>query len=259
MTHDEQCLTPRPARIVTPSLQGNASNSSPSPTRLTLPDSIYFLDDSGNSDVSLFGFIRVPWVEGRLEADAAWAAFLKKLQVSPHFSYTLGYPLHAVDLVAGRGRLLHPEAGTAPTALQKSAAASIVLQGLEVLSQVPRLAIGSVYRRRASREDLYADLVEMVNDRHAEAGSRCKFIVDGNGTERALRAAHRQLPTDRRHVLGDPLLIPAKWIPLLQAADFVAHAAHQSLVRHPRRAFMWDWYPRFFPDAAALMNLERRH
>ncbi|MER0477996.1 DUF3800 domain-containing protein [Streptomyces sp. Edi2] len=259
MVHDEQCFTPRSVRIVTPSLQENASHSSPSLTRRTLPDSIYFLDDSGNSDVSLFGFIRVPWIEGWREADAAWATFLKNLQVSPHFSYTHGYPLHAVDLVAGRGRLLHPEAGTAPTVLQKSAAASIVLQGLKVLSQVPRLAVGSVYRRGASREDLYADLVEMVNSRHAEAGSWCQFIVDGNGTERALRAAHRQLPADRRHVLGDPLLVPADRIPLLQAADFVAHAAYQSLVRHPRRAFMWDWYPRFFPEAGALMNLGRLH
>ncbi|MFG2530302.1 hypothetical protein [Streptomyces sp. NPDC048516] len=257
MAHDEQCLTSRPVRILTPPLQENASTGLPPPTRLALPDSIYFLDDSGNSDISLFGFIRVPWVGGWRAADAAWATFLERLQVSPHFSYTPGYPLHAVDLAAGRGRLLHPKDGTAPTALQKSEAASVVLQGLQVLSQVPRLAVGSVYRRGANREDLYADLVEMVNNRHAEAGSSCQFIVDGNGTERALRAAHRRLPTDRRHVLGDPLLVPAGRLPLLQAADFVAHAAYQSLVRHPRRAFMWDWYPRFFPAAGALMNLGR--
>ncbi|MFF4738865.1 hypothetical protein ACFY2W_23720 [Streptomyces sp. NPDC001262] len=229
------------------------------PTGLSLPDSIYFLDDSGNTDLSLFGFFRVPRVQGWPETYTAWAAFLEKLQVNPHFSYTPGHPLHAVDLVAGRGRLLHPEAGPAPTGLQKSEVAKVVLQGLEALAQVPGLTVGAVYQHGATREHVYADLVEMVNNQHAEAGSSCQFIVDGDGTERMLRVAHHRLPVDRRHVLGDPLLVPARQTPLLQAADFVAHAAYQSVVRHPRRAFMWDWYQRVFPEARAPMNLGQRH
>ncbi|GGU28530.1 hypothetical protein [Streptomyces lavendofoliae] len=164
-----------------------------------------------------------------------------------------------MDLVAGRGRLLHPGSGRAPTEQQMNEAANIVLQGLEALAQVPGLAVGAVYRHGATREDLYADLVETVNDQHAAAGSSCQFIVDGNGTEKVLRAAHHRLPADRRHVLGDPLLLPARRLPLLQAADFVAHAAFQSVARRPRRAFMWDWYPRVFPQAGAPRHLARLH
>lgn len=209
--------------------------------------------------MSLFGFFRVPWVEGPSVADAQWSAFLEKLQFNPDFSYTPGYPLHAVDLLGGRGRLLHPEGGPAPGSQRKREAAGIVLQGLETLAQVPELTVGSVYRRGATREALYADLVEMINNWHAEAGSSCRFVVDGNGTERALRDAHRRLPSDRRHVLGDPELLPARGTPLLQAADFVAHAAYQFLVRYPARAFMWDWYPRVFPESSLPIDLGRLH
>ncbi|MFD7107512.1 hypothetical protein [Streptomyces celluloflavus] len=192
-------------------------------------------------------------------ADAQWSVFLEKLQFSPEFSYTPGYPLHAVDLLGGRGRLLHPEGGPAPGSERKREAAGIVLQGLEALAQVPELTVGSVYRRGATREALYADLVEMINNWHAEAGSSCRFIVDGNGTEKALRDAHRRLPSDRRYVLGDPQLLPARGTPLLQAADFVAHAAYQFLVRYPARAFMWDWYPRVFPKSGLPIDLGRLH
>lgn len=209
--------------------------------------------------MSVFGFLRVPWADGPSMADSQWSAFLEKLQFNLDFSYTPGYPLHAVDLLGGRGRLLHPEGGPAPGLKRKREAAGIVLQGLETLAQVPELSVGSVYRRGATREDLYADLVEMINNRHAEAGSSCQFVVDGNGTEKALRDAHRRLPSDRRHVLGDPKLLPARATPLLQAADFVAHAAYQFLVRYPARAFMWDWYPRVFPESSLPIDLGRPH
>ncbi|WP_433572411.1 hypothetical protein [Streptomyces sp. CA-251247] len=255
MTLDEQCRVRRHVQMIVPTSRGNAFTDFRAPTRQPLPDSLYFLDDSGNADISAFGFLRVPQVDGWSTAEAAWTTFLKELQVNPYITYTPDYPLHAVDLIAGRGRLLHPVAGAAPTKRQKTEAANIVLQGLRTLARVPGLAVGAVYRHGATREDLYADLVSMVNNRHAAAGSSCQFIVDGNGTERALRAAHHRLPADRRHVLGDPLLVPARRIPLLQAADFVAHVAHQSVVRLPSRAFMWDWYGQVFPEAGAPMDL----
>ncbi|MFQ6197819.1 hypothetical protein [Streptomyces sp. NPDC000405] len=257
MVYDEQCRMGYPDHVTVQAPREGAFTALRPPTRPSLPDSIYLLDDSGNADMSFFGFIRVPWVQGWSDVHVAWTAFLEKLQVNPHFTYGAGGPLHAVDLVAGRGRLLHPEAGPAPTNRQKSAAAQVVFQGLEALAKVPGLAVGAVYRHGATREDLYADLVEMLNNQHAHAGTSCQFIVDGNGTERALRAAHRRLPADRRHILGDPLLVPARQTPILQAADFVTHAAFQSVARHPRRSFMWDWYLRVFPEAGAPMNLGR--
>ncbi|MEV7305844.1 DUF3800 domain-containing protein [Streptomyces microflavus] len=247
------------ARSITPPPQGRVSVTPYLPPKRLLSDSVYYLDDSGNRDISLFGFFRVPWVEGPSVADAQWSAFLEKLKFNPDFSYTPGYPLHAVDLLGGRGRLLHPEGGPPPGLQRKREVAGIVLQGLETLAQVPELTVGSVYRRGATREALYADLVEMINNWHAEAGSSCRFVVDGNGTERALRDAHRRLPSDRRHVLGDPELFPARGTPLLQAADFVAHAAYQFLVRYPARAFMWDWYPRVFPESSLPIDLGRLH
>ncbi|MFE2690573.1 DUF3800 domain-containing protein [Streptomyces mirabilis] len=257
MTLDEQCRVRCHAQMIVPISRGDAFTDFLAPTRPPLPDSLYFLDDSGNSDISVFGFLRVPQVDGWSTAEAAWTNFLKELQVNPYITYTPDYPLHAVDLVAGRGRLLHPAGGAPPTKRQRIEAANIVLQGLRTLALEPGLAVGAVYRHGATREDLYADLVGMVNNWHAVAGSSCQFIVDGNGTERVLRAAHRRLPADRRHVLGDPLLVPARRIPLLQAADFVAYAAHQSVVRIPSRAFMWDWYRQVFPEASAPMNVGR--
>ncbi|MET9471025.1 DUF3800 domain-containing protein [Streptomyces sp. NPDC002922] len=257
MNLDEPCRVRRPAQLIVPMLKGNAFTDFLAPTRQPLPDSLYFLDDSGNSNTSVFGFLRVPQVDGWSTAEAGWTTFLKELQVNPYITYTPDYPLHAVDLVAGRGRLLHPITGAAPTKRQRTETANIVLQGLRTLARVPGLAVGAVHRHGATREDLYADLVDMVNNRHAAVGSSCQFIVDGNGTEKVLRAAHRRLPADRRHVLGDPLLVPARRIPLLQAADFVAYAAHQSVVRLPSRAFMWDWYRQVFPEAGSPIDLGR--
>ncbi|WP_329359091.1 DUF3800 domain-containing protein [Streptomyces sp. NBC_01483] len=257
MTLDEQCPVHCHAQMIVPISRGNAFTDFLAPTRPPLPDSLYFVDDSGNSNTSVFGFLRVPQVDGWSTAEAAWTTFLKELQLNPYITYAPDYPLHAVDLVAGRGRLLHPVGGAAPTKRQRTEAANIVLQGLRTLARVPGLAAGAVYRRGATREDLYADLVNIINNLHAAAGSSCQFIVDGNGTERVLRAAHRRLPADRRHVLGDPLLVPARQIPLLQAADFVAYTAHQSVVRIPSRAFMWDWYRQVFPEASAPMDVGR--
>ncbi|GGY88490.1 DUF3800 domain-containing protein [Streptomyces poonensis] len=257
MAFDARCRVHCHDQMIVPS-KGHAFTDFLASTHPLLPDSLYFLDDSGNADTSVFGFLRVPQVDGWSTADAAWTAFLEELQVNPYITYAPGFPLHAVDLVAGRGRLLHPVGGAAPTKRRKTEAANIVLQGLRTLARVPGLAVGAVYRHGATREDLYADLVEMVNNRHAAAGTSCQFIVDGNGTERGLRAAHRRLPVEYRHVLGDPLLVPARRIPLLQAADFVAYAAHQSVVRLPSRAFMWDWYTQVFPAANALIDLGSR-
>lgn len=235
--------------------RGEVLAASSLPHGRPLPDSVYYIDDTGNRSMSAFGFIRVPWLGGPSVAESHWAAFLERLRLEPDIGYTPGYPLHAVDLLGGRGGLLHPRGGPAPDAGRKRKVAEIVLRGLETLAQVPELTVGSVYRRGATREELYADLVELINDWHAENGSSCRFVVDGNGTEKVLRDAHRRLPQDRRHVLGDPELLPARTTPLLQAADLVAHAAHQFLVRRPSRSFMWDWYPRVFPESSLPMDL----
>ncbi|MER7702331.1 hypothetical protein ABTX81_05455 [Kitasatospora sp. NPDC097605] len=255
MTLNEQRGARPHAQVIVPSFEDFAFTNFPAPSPSPLPNSVYFIDDSGNRDISAFGFIRVPQIDGWATADAAWTVFLKELELNPHFVYTPNYKLHAVDLLAGRGRLLHPAGGSAPTPRQRNEVATIVLRGLRTLSQVPNLTVGAVYRRGATREDLYADLVDMINNRHALAGSSCQLIVDGNGTEQALRSVHDRLPTDRRHVLGDPLLAPARSLPLLQAADFVAHTAYQAAVQLPHRAFMSHWYRQVFPEPEALLDL----
>ncbi|GGU28538.1 hypothetical protein GCM10010274_14100 [Streptomyces lavendofoliae] len=71
MAHDEQRRTSCRARITIPTARESAFTPLNPPARTALPNSIYLLDDSGNSDLSLFGFIRVPWAQGWSDADAA--------------------------------------------------------------------------------------------------------------------------------------------------------------------------------------------
>jgi hypothetical protein len=69
-------------------------------------------------------------------------------------------------------------------------------------------------------------------------------FMDGDGTAAGYHDAHRALKLDHRHVIEDPLFVPAHRSAWVQMADLVAWTAYQHLLRHPGKRFAWEWYDR---------------
>ncbi|MGG8407247.1 hypothetical protein ACM614_11785 [Streptomyces sp. 12297] len=225
-----------------------------------LPSSIYLADDSGDARrLAVIGWIRIEL--GRVsDASAHWLRFRSALAADPYLDIPTDSPLHAVDLAAGRGR---PVRGVPrpPGTSAKDPYRHVVRRALEAIGSMPATGVGSAHRAGAPgvpfgdvKLGLYEAWVRHLNDLHAAAGSRAFIVFDGNGTESGLRRAHRRL-VGRRHVIGDPVLVPAPRNPLLQAADQVAYAAFQQLALQPRREFMHTWLAEGVPHAAGPLAL----
>jgi hypothetical protein len=69
-------------------------------------------------------------------------------------------------------------------------------------------------------------------------------FMDGDGTAAGYHHAHRELKLAHRHVIEDPLFVPAHRSAWVQMADLVAWTAYQHLLRHPGKRFAWAWYDR---------------
>lgn len=82
----------------------------------------------------------------------------------------------------------------------------------------------------------------------------------GHGRQRApLRQGAPQPPLASRRIIEDAWLQESHSNQFIQAADLVVHAAFQSVVRQPARAFMWGWYPaRFQTPATGPCSARRR-
>jgi Protein of unknown function (DUF3800) len=79
-------------------------------------------------------------------------------------------------------------------------------------------------------------------------------VIDGESAE--LTTAHRELDLSSRAIVEDPWKRDARHSQWLQAADFVAYAAFQHIVRRPDRAFMWQWYERHLGERIVPENAE---
>ncbi|MEW2491782.1 DUF3800 domain-containing protein [Streptomyces sp. NPDC048411] len=160
--------------------------------------------------------------------------------------------LHSVNLAGARGRHVHRSRSTDPVT-HRQHCQEVILRGLRTIAATPGMRVRAVYRETGNygrdRPALYAALLHQLNRELATSGTYGVVIVDGDGTESALRRAHRALPDEGRHIIGDPVFRPARDLDLLQAADMLAYSAYQSIAKRPSRAFMWHWFGATFPGA----------
>ncbi|MFC4008599.1 DUF3800 domain-containing protein [Nonomuraea purpurea] len=210
-----------------------------------------YVDDSGNSrDFMLFSGLDF---DNRFlpEARAYWVHFREELAGEGILAAHV--PLHAVDLIGGRGRHIHSygEHGLSRTR-HRQYLRDVVRRGLQVVADMPGIRIRIAYRNallgKRDRPELYLAMLTDMNRDLAERSEMARIIIDGNGTDPSFRRAHRRLPAANRSINGDPIFLPAKRCDLLQAADLVAYAAFQSLAAAPNRSFMWDWLKQTFPQ-----------
>ncbi|MGW1978739.1 DUF3800 domain-containing protein [Streptomyces sp. NPDC001889] len=241
-------------RIAYANQPGGGADPSGSTTREDSPVSLYYLDDSGDSRMAVAGWLRVD-VRAWRDAERMWKALRGELHADPDLNIQADDTLHAVNLAGGRGRPLHTIPGRGPTDAEKTRFRNVIQRGLRTVAAMPGVTAGAAYRAGATREELYTALVMELNRRHRTVDSFAMLCVDGNGTEHTLREAHRRLPHSDRHIIEDPFFAPARGKHLLQAADFVAYTAFQSVVGHTRRDFMKGWFAELLPAAEGPIAL----
>ncbi|MER5781779.1 DUF3800 domain-containing protein [Streptomyces mobaraensis] len=217
-------------------------------TEGSIPRYTYYMDESGFSGMSVIGWLAIaPGAQQTVREHLL--GFREKLAADPVLPIPFEWPLHAVDLAGGRGAPLHMRPGHGPDARMKEAFREVIARVLDELAGLSGVSVGAVYRRHATREQLYRDLVPLLNARHAALGIPARIHFDGNGTEQGLKRAHRGLPDEERYIDRELVLEPSWASPLLQAADLVAYTAFQSVIRRESRHFLWDWYARRLPEA----------
>ncbi|MFD8202147.1 DUF3800 domain-containing protein [Streptomyces sp. NPDC059701] len=223
-----------------------AAESSVAPLRL------YFVDDGGNARTTVcFAALGIDlaYVDA---ANQRWRTFRAELDADARLEIPAESSLHSVKLVGARGRHVHRSRST-DRITHRRHCQEVILRGLRTIAAIPGARVRVVYRETddygRDRPALYAALLRQLNAELAKSGTHGVVIVDGDGTESALRRAHRALPDDTRHIIGDPVFRPARDLGLLQGADMLAYSAYQSIAKHPSRAFMWHWFGSTFPGA----------
>ncbi|MFI2609891.1 DUF3800 domain-containing protein [Kitasatospora sp. NPDC018619] len=207
------------------------------------PVRLIFVDDSGDSrTVPFFAGIEVP--QSRLgSVMGAWAGFRAGLASEVGLRIPKDAPLHANELVAGRGRAAF-QARDSHHATHLDRCREVVRHGLMAVGAMPDVTVSVVYRfteaYKHGRPALFEAFMAKINARLAAAGEYGVVIVDGNGTDATLRTGLRRIPpADLR--IRELRFTPAREHDLLQAADLVAYAAYQDVAKREERRFMWGW------------------
>lgn len=221
-------------------------------TTAAAPLRLYYVDDSGDGrKIVAFAALGVD-LDHSDDAMRQWLAFRAELSADARLLIPTTAPLHAEELAGVRGRHVH-RARTADRELHRRHTREVILRGLHTVARFTGVRVRAVYRETddyaRDRPDLYAALLRQIDAELAATGRHGVLIVDGDGTEAALRRAHRSLSEAGRRIVGDPLFVPARENHLLQAADLVAYSAFQNIAKRENRRFMWDWFGEVLPGA----------
>jgi Protein of unknown function (DUF3800) len=210
---------------------------------------VVYVDDSGNArDLAVIGWLAID-VPRWVEALEHWKAFRTELYEDEKVRIPVDYEFHAVNFIPGRGRPSLLESWN----LQKHHRGAVAIRALRTIAKMPGAQVGAAYRRTddyaRSRVELYEAWLRRLNTDLASHNSYAMVIVDGDGSEHALRRAHRGLPANQRRVIDDALHQPADQSHFLQCADLLAYTAYQNIARNPGREFMRDWFRSRLPQA----------
>lgn len=220
---------------------------------------MFYIDDSGDaaSRTVVFG-----WVELEL---SAWSPALRRwLDFRNELHRAVGIPtdyeLHSTVFVGGRGRPTDTEWD-----FRKEERGRVVAQALATIAGTEGLNVGAVYtnapggeKYHAHKARAYAALVRMLDDRLTADGELGLVVMDGDGSDPAYRAAHRELKLSTRSVLEDPFFRGSDASQWIQMADMIAYSAYQHLMRKPTKEATWGWYSEILAAASVTGNAPQR-
>lgn len=215
---------------------------------------IIYIDDSG---AEATGYVVYGWAAIEI---AHWAGalrclldFRQKLYVND--GIPADYELHSTQFIPGRGTpSTHPGWNR-----RKSNRSRVAREALTTIATLPGTQVGAVWRHTPKtgrdyyeqRAAVYEALLADLDARLAAAGDHAIIVMDGDGTDPTYQREHRKLKLATRRIIEDPWFAASHTSQPVQAADLLAYTAYQAVLRHPGKRFMWDWWTRHLPAAAA--------
>ncbi len=214
---------------------------------VSAPLNMFYIDDSGSesSGIAVYGWVETTpqdWRHGL----RSWLDFRQKLYASHRVPPS--FELHTTDLVGGRGT---PSTDPAVNS-SKTKRREVLIAALAAISQAPHLRLGTVYRAtglhgkafEVQREDLYAKLIESLEERFQPKDEYGLIFMDGDGTDPSYKRAHRSLSLATRHVIEDPVFQGSHLSQWVQIADVIAWTTFQHLNENPEYKALYDTYLR---------------
>jgi hypothetical protein len=209
------------------------------------PLRLFYVDDSGTVDS---GYIVYSWIECTVQD---WRVGLRgwidlRRDLFAKYGIPPAYELHASPFAAGRDR----PSINAEWNKHKRLRGEVLQLALAQIGACAELSVGTVYRvtgatgkaYAAERGEVYDRLVRHLDARLGDAGELGLIFMDGDGSEAAYYAAHRDLKLAHRNIIEDPLFQASHRNQWVQMADICAWSAYQGLRKDPNRKFAWDWY-----------------
>ncbi len=196
---------------------------------------LFYVDDSGDERLTTFTAVSVPVQSWTIGLDS-WLGWRRHLHTT--HDVEVRTRLHAADWVAGRGR---PSRDTAAAInVRKPIRWQEYVRALGTISAMPEVKVVTVAAVGDQRKPAYRVLMYWIEELLRAGEDWGLVVIDGDNPE--LRTMHRELDIATRRIVEDPWKRDARESQWPQIADFVAHAAFQSIVRRKSRAFMWEWY-----------------
>lgn len=215
-------------------------------------DRLVYIDDSGDPRTGLAVYGWIEFAPDRWhDVLGGWLEHRKQLWRK--YGIPVSKELHMTEYVQGRGRLTErhlPEftGDGGATLHKKDLGRAIAREGLEVMASLEGMRVGAVYRTAArasgaaAKAALDAALLERFERELHDSDSLALVFMDGDGTDKTYRDAHRRLPRASRRIIEDPVYTDSKTSQLVQMADHVAWCAFTAIAQAPGHEFAHRWY-----------------
>jgi hypothetical protein len=219
-------------------------------------DRLIYVDDSGRPQAGLAVY---GWIEFAPHTWASvletWLALRKRLW--REFAIPVHRELHTGHYVNGRGRLadrVPPRHVHDGVEFWKDFGREVAVACLDTVRCIEGLRVGAVHRSgppgsfALTRTSSYAALLEAFEEDLRNSRSLGLVFIDGDGTDKAFRTAHRGLVLSERHVIEDAVHLDSSASHLMQMADLVAWCANAAVDPSAGNEFAHDWYRRFLSE-----------
>ncbi|MGC9501204.1 hypothetical protein [Streptomyces sp. WG7] len=205
--------------------------------------------------MSVAGWLRIDSTAVQSKsAVAVWSEFREALHADPALNIRRGDTLRARKLAAGQGRPRPSSARRGPSKAEQWGHRHVLRRGLTAIASLPGTTVGTA-RVRAPGTSGPTDALLRQLARNTPASASGLAVVRANTAAASWYDLATEPPLAAPHLSDGPPHAAAGTESLLEAAEFVAYCAYQSLARQHNRRFLWEWLPELLPGAGFPFDL----